>query len=141
MPRLDLNVNSRAIEINRSGSRHWFHKTSCNVNKLSRLYNNNVEKKFSIDQYCETQTENMKTSCYNTNLGQMYLYATLLIYFSAIKFYCRLTEETSRVNKKFTFYKKKSRFKNYATFIVIQSIFLCFHFSSITGAIFTPLPL
>ena len=128
MPRLDLNVHSRAIEINRSGSRHWFHKTSCNVNKLSRLYNNNVENKFSIDQHCERQTENRKTSCYNTNLGQIYLYATPSISFSAIKIYCRLTEETSRVNKTFTFYKKKNRFKNYATLIVIQSIFLCFYF-------------
>ena len=128
MPRLDLNVHSRAIEINRSGSRHWFHKTSCNVNKLSRLYNNNVENKFSIDQHCETQTENRKTSCYNTNLGQIYLYATPLISFLAITNYCRLNKATSRVNKTFTFYKNNNRFKNYATLIVIQFIFLCFYF-------------
>ena len=52
MPRFDLNVHSRAIEIIRPGSRHRFHKTSCKVIKLSQLYKIDVKNTFPIDWHC-----------------------------------------------------------------------------------------
>ena len=48
MPRFDLSVHSGAIEINRPGSRHLFHKTSFKDIKLSQLKNSwKIEKSYT----------------------------------------------------------------------------------------------
>ena len=99
------------------------HKTSCKDIKLSRVYNINVKNTLPTYWHCERQRGNRKTSCYNTNLEYIYLFAT-----PVINIYCRLKEGASPLNETFTFYKNINRFKTYVSLILFQFLFCNFIF-------------